>query len=154
MNYDSLVLELVKEGVEVIEHRFCNSGLKGLYFDNVIAINCKGILNEKEKACILAEEYGHYCTSYGNILDQRNLSNIKQEKRARNWAYEKLVSLKRLIDGYEAGVRNCYELADFLGVTEDFLRKALNHYHEKCGLYAAWEDYLIYFSPLGVLRKL
>ena len=154
MNYDNLVLELVKEGVEVIEHRFSNSGLKGLYFDNVIAINCKVILNEKEKACILAEEYGHYRTSYGNILDQRNVSNVKQEKRARNWAYEKLVSLEKLIDGYEAGIRNCYELADFLGVTENFLRETLSHYHEKYGLYAKWDGYLIYFSPLGILRVL
>ena len=58
MKYDNLVSELEKEGVEVIEHKFYSSALKGLYFDNVIAINCKGIATEKEKTCILAEEYG------------------------------------------------------------------------------------------------
>ena len=154
MNYDSLVLELAKEGVEVIEHGFCSSALKGLYFDNVIVINRKSHLDEIEKACILAEEYGHYRTSFGNILDQKKISNVKQEKRARNWAYEKLISLEKLIASYEAGACNCYDLADFLGVTEDFLSKTLNHYHEKYGLYAEVEGYLIYFSPLGVLRTL
>ncbi|MCO5387845.1 MAG: hypothetical protein NHB14_20980 [Desulfosporosinus sp.] len=154
MNYDSLVSELEKEGVEVIEHKFCNSALKGLYFDNVIAINFKVRMTEKEKTCILAEEYGHYRTSYGNILNQKNVTNIKQEKRARNWAYKKLVPLEKLVDAYEAGVCNRYDLADFLGVTEDFLKDAIKHYHEKYGVYTEWEDYLIYFNPLGVLRVL
>lgn len=154
MDYDSLVLELAKEGVEVIEHKFRSGALKGLYFDNVIAINCKGIATEKEKACILAEEYGHYRTSYGNILNQKNMSNVKQEKRARNWAYEKLVSLEKIITAYETGARNGYDLAEFLGVTDDFLGNALKHYYEKYGVYTELEGYLIYFSPLGVLRVL
>ena len=154
MTYDSLVLELAKEGVEVIEHSFCSSALKGLYVDNVIAINYKSIATDKEKACILAEEYGHYRTTSGNILNQKNVSNIKQEKRARNWAYEKLVSLENLIEAYKAGVQNSYELTDFLGVTEDFLQNALKHYKEKFGLYVKHEDYYIYFSPLGILREL
>jgi len=154
MTYDSLVLELANEGVEVIEHSFCSSALKGLYVDNVIAINYKSIATDKEKACILAEEYGHYCTSYGNILNQRKMTNVKQEKRARNWAYEKLVPLEKLIEAHEAGVRNCYDLVDFLEVTEDFLKDALKHYTEKFGLYVIQEDYLIYFSPLGIVREL
>lgn len=154
MNYDALVSELEQEGVEVIEHKFHSSALKGLYFDNVIAINCKGIATEKEKTCILAEEYGHYRTSYGNILNQKKTSNVKQEKRARNWAYEKLVSLEKIIDAYKAGMRNRYDLADFLEVTEDFLQNAVNHYGEKFGLYAKWDGYLIYFNPLGIVRML
>ena len=154
MTYDSLVLELAKEGVEVIEHSFSSRALKGLFADNVIAINYKSIATDKEKACILAEEYGHYRTTSGNILNQKNVSNIQQEKRARNWAYKKLVSLEKLIEAYEAGVQNSYDLADFLGVTEDFLQNALKHYHEKFGLYVKQEDYLIYFSPLGILREL
>src|SRR5680860_935696 len=98
---------------------------------------------DKEKACILAEEYGHYRTTSGNILNQKNVSNIKQEKRARNWGYEKLVSLEKLIEAYKAGVQNCYDLADFLDVTEDFLQNALKHYQEKYGLYVKQEDYII-----------
>lgn len=154
MNYESLILELEKEGVEVIEYKFQSGSLKGLYFDNVITLNPSSIIDEKEKACILAEEYGHYRTSFGNILDQRDTSNIKQEKRARNWAYEKLVPLEKLIDAFEACICNRYDLADFLGVTENFLDLTLGHYKEKFGTYVEWRNYVIYFSPLGVLRKL
>ena len=151
--YDDLISELDKEGVEVIEYPFGNRALKGLYVDNVIVIN-KAITTDAEKTCILAEEYGHYRTTYGNILNQKNVSNIKQEKRARNWAYEKLIPLEKLIEAYEAGVRNCYDLAEFLGVMEDFLQDALKHYAEKFGLYVNQADYLIYFSPLGIFRGL
>lgn len=154
MNYESLILELEKEGVEVIEYKFQSGSLKGLYFDNVITLNPSNIIDEKEKACILAEEYGHYRTSFGNILDQRDTSNIKQEKRARNWAYEKLVPIEKLIDAFEACICDRYDLADFLGVTENFLDLTLGHYKEKFGAYVEWRNYEIYFSPLGVLRKL
>jgi len=152
--YDGLVSELDKEGVKVIEYHFSNHALKGLLVDDVIAINSKAIATEAEKICILAEEYGHYRTTYGNILDQKSVTNIKLEKRARNCGYEKLISLEKLIEAYEAGVRSCYDLADFLGVTENFLQKTLKHYTEKYGLYVQQGDYLIYFSPLGVFRGL
>jgi len=151
--YDDLISELDKEGVEVIEYPFGNRALKGLYVDNVIAIN-KSIATDVEKACILAEEYGHYRTTHGNILNQKNVSNIKLEKRARNWGYEKLIPLEELIEAYEAGVRSCYDLAEFLGVMEDFLQDALKHYAEKYGLYVNQADYLIFFSPLGIFREL
>ncbi|MHB8074984.1 ImmA/IrrE family metallo-endopeptidase [Desulfosporosinus fructosivorans] len=153
MNYESLLKELEKEGVEVIEYKFRSDSLKGLYFDNVITLNPANIIDDKEKACILAEEYGHYRTSFGNILDQQNTSNVKQEKRARNWAYEKLVPLEKLIDAFEACIHNRYDLADFLGVTENFLDLTLSHYQEKFGTYVECRDYQIYFSPLGVLRQ-
>ena len=125
--------------------------VKGLYADNVIWIN-KFIPTNSEKACVLAEELGHHHTSIGDILDQSKLLNKKQEKRARNWAYKRLVPLSRIIDAYRAGVRNRYELADFLGVTEIFLEEALERYKEEFGLYKTIEEHTIYFDPLGVLK--
>ena len=38
-------------------------------------------LDTTEKTCVLAEELGHYYTSSGDILDQQNVSNRKQERR-------------------------------------------------------------------------
>lgn len=154
MTYDDLVSELEEEGVEVLEHNFRSRALKGLYVDNVIVINCKAMTTEAEKTCILAEEYGHYRTTYGNILNQKDVSNIKQEKRARNWGYEKLIPLEKLIGAHEAGIRNCYDLIEFLEVTEKYLHDALQHYTEKFGLYVIRQDYVIYFSPLGIFHSL
>ena len=38
-----------------------------------------------EKASVLAEELGHYYTTVGNILDQEDAGNRKQEHKARTW---------------------------------------------------------------------
>lgn len=35
-----------------------------------------------EKACVLAEELGHYYTSQGDILELDTVDAIKQEQRA------------------------------------------------------------------------
>ena len=153
MNYLNLALEVEHEGIKVHEYKFKNLKLKGLYTDGVITLNSSYRASEAEKTCILAEEIGHYHTSYGNILNQKDKRNVKQEKRARNWAYEKLVPLDMLIEAYLSGIRNRNELAAFLEVTEDFIGHAIKHYYEKYGLYVNYKDYLIYFEPLGIFRR-
>lgn len=53
----------------------------GYYGDNIAFIN-----KTSTNACkyyIVAEELGHHFTSTGNILDQHNHNNIRQEMKAR-----------------------------------------------------------------------
>ena len=152
MNYEILLIEADRSNVDVYE-RIMKPRVKGLYADNIISIN-KIIPNDTEKGCVLAEELGHHHTSIGDIIDQSRLLNRKQEKRARSWAYERLVPLHKIIEAYNVGVRNRYELADYLGVTEPFTDEAINRYKEEFGLYATIEEYTIYFEPLGVLERL
>lgn len=125
--------------------------IKGLQGDNVIWIN-KNIPTQSEKLSILAEELGHYHTSYGNILDQSKIQNKKQELRARQWAYEKLFPLKKIVQAHKKGIRNRYELADFVGVTEEFIEAALKRYKEKYGNSIYHEGFLVCFEPLGVVE--
>ena len=107
---------------------------------------------KSEKTCVLAEELGHYYTTVGDIMDQTDVSNRKQERRARIWAYHKLLSLNDLIDSYKHGCQNQFEIADYLNITEEFLVDCLNYYKEKYGLYVRQDNYLIYFEPLGILN--
>ena len=123
-------------------------GLKGLYVDGNIAI--KMDMTNTEKACVLAEELGHHYTTVGNILDQSKTENRKQERRARLWAYRKMFDVIDLISAYKYGCRNQYELAEYLGVTEQFLEDALHTYKEKYGLYTKIDRYIICFEPLTV----
>jgi len=146
---EALLDETDQQSVEVYEN-FMARGIRGLYSDNIIWLN-QG-LSYRDKACVLAEEMGHYYTSSGNTLDQKQTGNIKQEKRARNWAYEKLIPLQSFVEASKEGITNWYELADFMDVTEEFLEQAMDHYKEKYGLYVEWTSYLIYFEPLGVLE--
>jgi Zn-dependent peptidase ImmA (M78 family) len=146
---EALCEELHQQGVDVYEKPMAKDN-KGLYGGNVIWIN--EAMNHREKACTLAEEEAHYLTSTGNILDQRKAANRKQEGFARRIAYEKLIPLQSLVEASREGIKNRYELADYLEVTEEFLDTAIHHYREKYGLYTTWTSYVIYFDPLGVFE--
>ncbi|MBS3885581.1 MAG: ImmA/IrrE family metallo-endopeptidase [Dethiobacter sp.] len=148
--YETLLHEAEEERIDVV-YRPLRGKIKGLYCNGVIAIN-RNISSTTEKACILAEELGHYHSSVGNILDQSKLQNRKQECRARAWSYQKLVPLEKLIQAHKEGIRARHDLAEFLGITEQFLMSALQNYKEKHGYYCRVGDYWIYFEPLGILE--
>ncbi|MBS4538181.1 ImmA/IrrE family metallo-endopeptidase [Clostridium sp. D2Q-11] len=148
--YEILIKESEDEGVEIIEMPF-KGNIKGLYSDNVIAIN-KNIETDKEKKCILAEELGHHYTSSGDILDQSKVENRKQERRARAWGYSKLVSIELLIAAFKDDVTNRYELSKYLDVTEEYIDEALKYYKEKYGLSHRVNNFIVYFEPLSILE--
>ncbi|MGB8455158.1 MAG: ImmA/IrrE family metallo-endopeptidase [Anaerocolumna sp.] len=128
-------------------------GLKGLYIDGCIAIDKH--LSTKEKGCVLAEEIGHHLTSAGNILDQTADSNRKQEYRARLVSYDIQVGLEGIIKCYDAGCNSLYAMAEYLDITEAYLKDALDAYKNKYGTYVEYKNYVIYFAPcLGVLKRL
>ena len=135
-----------QNNVEIIQHRFRSDRIKGLYCDKIIALS-DSLKTTIEKACVLAEELGHYHTSSGDIIDTSNVQNQKQEMRARMWAYDRQIGLAGIIDCYKAGCQTISEMADTLEVTEKFLREALERYHQKYGIYTIIDHYIIYFEP-------
>lgn len=139
--------------VELHEASIPVKKVKGLYFGGTIVID-NSVKTAAEYDSILAEELGHHATTTGNILDQSDLGNQKQEKRARKWAHDKLIPLCHLIDCYYAGCRNRYETAEHLGVTEEFLSEALACYLEIHGPFVVSNDHLIYFDPPGIMKLL
>lgn len=148
MLYENLQMEAARLGVEVYEQPM-QPTLKGLYSDDVIWIN-NLIPTITEKICILAEELGHYHTSTGHIIDLTDIRNLKQERRARDWAYKRLVPLSKIVQAYHAGVTDRHELAEYLGVSEQFLQAAVDRYREKYGTYTVVDGYIVYFDPLAV----
>lgn len=149
MTYDNLLDEADKENIYVIENAKFQSKASGLINNDVIGIN-KNVRSSTQRACILAEELGHYHTSSGNILDQSSVANRKQERTARVWAYNRLIGLAGIVECYRAGCRNRFEIAEHLEVTEVFLTDAIACYKEIYGLYAKIDNYAIYFEPLMV----
>lgn len=149
MGYENLLLEADNNSVEVYE-KDMKPSIKGLYCDNVIWINKR--FGSNEMHCVLAEELGHHFTSYGDILDQSTIVNRKQEKAARNWAYKKLVPLRKIVQAHKKGIKNRYELAEFLNVTELFLNDSIERYKEEYGLSKDVDGLTVCFEPLGVLE--
>jgi len=150
MNYEELQIQACKDGIEIIEYPFKSSNIKGLYCNGTVALNED--MTQVEKSCVLAEEIGHHCTSSGDILDQTDIMNRKQEYRARLYGYNLKVGLTGLISAYEEGCRNLYEMAEYLDVTEEYLRNVINCYHAKYGQYTIVDNYVIYFEPFAVIK--
>lgn len=149
MNYETLLVEAEKNTVDVYEKKMPSS-IKGLYSDKIIWINKNQ--SSTEKYCTLSEELGHHYKTSGHILDLKTIPNIKQERLARNWGYKKLVPLKKIVQAHKAGIKNKYELAEFLNVTEKFLEEAINRYKEEYGLFRIVDGLTVCFEPLSVVE--
>ena len=102
----------------------------GLIRGRRIAIR-KSIETQAEKSCVLAEELGHYFTSFGNILNMDEIQNRKQELRARLSGYDMQIGLIGIIECYKHHCRSIYEMAEYLQVTEEYLQEALECYSRK-----------------------
>ena len=143
MTYDELLIEADKLGIIVKEANLKTRD--GRCNGNRIAINKK--LSSVEKACVLAEELGHYHLTVGDIRNQKDINNRKQELLARRWGYNKKIGLLGLIEAFENGCINRYEIAEFLNVTIEYLNEAIDYYASKYGVMHRIDDYIIYFNP-------
>lgn len=151
--YEELVNSVESQDILIVDYDFSNTRFKALYCDGVIALD-KYIENNNERKCILAEEIGHFYTTSGNILDQTNASNRKQELRARLWAYDRLVGLSGIVKAFKHGCESLAETAEYLNVTEEFLSDALKEYENKYGTSVVYGEYEISFTPtLKVTEK-
>ena len=151
MTYEQLLTVADQEGLLVKEHSLINHD--GMISGRRIAIR-RNIETQAGKSCVLAEEIGHHCTSSGNILDQTNIMNRKQEYRARFYGYNLKIGLSGLIRAYEAGCRNIFEMAEFLDATEEYLKEAIQCYSSKYGTCVAVDNYIIYFEPFAVMKMI
>ena len=149
-SYEILLSEASDLGLIVKEKplKYNNGRIKG----NKVAIR-QDIETTAQKTCVLAEELGHHYTSSGDIIDQNDIRNQKQEGRARLWAYNEMVGLLGLIRAYEHGCTSRFEIADFLGVTEPFLEDCIQKYKSKYGICTTVDNYTVYFEPVLMIGK-
>lgn len=117
-----------KKGICVDRYNLsANSSVSVSFGGNLYVGLDNGISGAKEKVC-LAHELGHCQTSgFYNIYSPFDVRE-KHERRADKWAISKLIPknlYKRAIrDGYD----NIYDLAEYFGVTSDFMQKAAEYY--------------------------
>lgn len=149
MGYEDLLTECTNDGAIVKEKPLRAND--GLCSGNRIAI--KDTLTNKEKYCTLSEEYGHYKTTYGNILDQTKVENRKQEIRARRWGYNKICGLEQIADAIINGARDRYEIAEMLNVTDEFFDRAIQYMRLKYGMQRVCKGITFYFEPIFAIGK-
>lgn len=151
MTYEELLNISETENLIVKEKNI--PGYGGRIYKNRIAIH-QGIDTSIEKACVLAEELGHYYTTVGDILDQSKPENRKQERQARLWAYNKQIGLIGLVRAFEHGCQNRFEIAEYLEVTEEFLEECIECYRNKYGICKRVDKYVVYFTPYLAIIKI
>lgn len=144
--YDNLLNIAEAEGISIIEKNF-KSSAKGLCKGKKIGI--KKDMPYNEKICILAEELGHYYKTVGNIIDTEKSFNIKQEKIARKWAVNRLLTPEELISAVVSGCEYISDVADYLGVTDSFLLEAIEIFKNTYGIIYRYDNYAIKFNEAG-----
>lgn len=149
---EELLAEADQYGVHITEYSFKTPKLKALYSDGVITFNKSAPFIENEKACTLGEEIGHHVTTFGNILDQGDVRKRKQELRARQWSYNRLIPISKIVQAHNAKVRGRYEIAEYLEVTEGFLQDTIDRYYARYGELITYQNYIIYLNPLQVVE--
>ncbi len=150
LNYYEKLLSKHEKIINIYDYADLGGIAKGLYVSSNIGSTIlidKRIKTTKEKHCILAEELGHYYVNVGNIYNQRNLENIKEEKKGQAWAYKNLLPVHTLIKAYRNGVRNKFELAEYANVTEEFIENAISYYRRKYGCNIKIGSYNITLEP-------
>lgn len=145
-SYEKLLNEAEQNNIIVREVNL-KSDAKGLYIDGKIALNTSKLLTVAEKNCIMAEELAHHFSSYGNIIDDSDINNVKQERLARRLAYEKLVDLEKVADLVLTEHLNKYEIIEKLDITEEFFNDAIYYYSEKYGVCKDFGKFAIVFKP-------
>lgn len=149
MTYEELLT--VSDGLGLNTKEKDLQAFDGRIKGNRIAIR-RSIPTSAEKACVLAEELGHYFTSTGDIMDD-SVESQKQELKARQWAYDVQIGLSGLVEAKEAGCRNQFETAEYLGVSLPFLVDCLRCYRSKYGIKARLGQYTIAFEPYMNIRE-
>lgn len=94
---------------------------------------CIGIDNSRcyssaEEKTMLAHELGHCRT--GSFYDSRTPPELRRrmERRADEWAILHVLPLDDVLAACRAGLSGSYELAEFFGVEEPLMKRAIDYY--------------------------
>lgn len=130
---EALEQRIVDEGICVTENKHLPKCLDGLYckYNNDKVICLRAHMSASRRLCTLAEEYGHEVTSWSDTRSMDPAEMTRQEARAISYAIELVVPLEKLHKAHHASVRNTYECANYLGVTEDFLKWVFAYYEAR-----------------------
>lgn len=117
-----------RRGIEVIPFSLPETGSLSIQEEDgtcYIGMDEGHNFTEAEERTHLAHELGH-CVS-GSFYSRYTAvdSRTRHEVRADKWAIRRLISKEDLDAAVAAGHTELYDLADYFGTTEEFVRKAV-----------------------------
>lgn len=123
---------------------FPNDKQGGIIIDDEILINSNR--SQCKQYQDLNEEIAHYETTVGDISKQETIDDRQQEHVARSRAMERVINLDGLVTCFQHQIWTDYEVAEYFGVEIDYLRTAINHWKERCGILFRHKGYWIDLS--------
>ncbi len=129
----TLYENLDKEGVDVFSCDLRSS--KALAApDGSLAIDTRRVAGEDEEREILIHEEGHFATGSFYSRCTPYAERGHQEAVACRYGYRKYFPLPMLLELMENGATEPWQLAEALGVSEQYVRDMLDYYQEACGV--------------------
>lgn len=126
INQENIILEEVK---------FKQSNIEGIYFkvpglSPTIGIHNNIVYDTKKYISILAEELGHHFTSIGDLSAEcitytEKLNRSRQERQARMWAANYLISDEEINVAILQNICSIYGLSIHFNVTEEIIKYKL-----------------------------
>ena len=120
-----------RENISIEDFKMKNKAIiEQIHKEYYIGLNYSKIKSITEEKELLAEELGHYyCNAFYN--SSSSPSTIAQkEYRANKWKCTVLVSVNDFKDAFKKGLKNVYEIAEYLNLSEDTVIFAYNYYKE------------------------
>lgn len=121
-----------EEGIIVEEVKLTYKYMEGIYLKlpelpPTIGINESICNNSKKLISVLAEELGHHFTSFGDLTAEcftysEEIQLSKQEKKARLWAANFLISDTEFVQALSSGIMSNHALSDYFSVTEEIIK--------------------------------
>ena len=145
MNINNLYDIAEKEHIKIYDWYIENAYGAFINIDkiNVIALNYNEFGTSIEEKETLAEELGHY---YYDAIYSLNCTDkiliSKQERRAKKWAFNTLVSFENLRKAILDGKTSILSLAEHFDVTTQFMSNCITFYLEKYGYIITKEEML------------
>ena len=106
----------------------------------VIGIDNSRRYSETEEKTLLLHELGH-CETGAFYNEATPFASVdKCEKKADEWVIRSFLPYKEMINAYRSGVRTRYELAEYFGITEQLVQKAIEYYLRNGEEYGAFRE--------------
>lgn len=94
-----------------------------------------------QKNGVLTEEYAHFKTSLGTIIDYDDSESRKQALKARGYSIEVLVTQDDLIDCHLHELTNTFIRSEQLDVSVELLKDSFKYFFSKFGISHCYKNY-------------
>lgn len=96
--------------------------------ESAVAIDYAKIETRAEQAVILVHEMGHIEADALNSARSPYDTEGRNERRAWKWAIRELLPVERLTEAVRSAQGRLWEVAEDLGVTQEFVERAIEYY--------------------------